>query len=296
MSAEAIRFVRRDSEISIAYGITPSAASTNSTSVVLLHGLASNMTRWSEFVARTSITNSHPLIRVDLRGHGQSVTRTHFDLETWSDDLVAILDHEQLHNAVIVGHSLGAQAALMFARRHPNRTRGLVLIDPVFRPALSPQWQRRAKWSPLIAMSAGLVRCFNRSGVYRRNVPTLDLAELDRQARIALLDAQSKAAFIEQYSSTRADLKTIPHANYLQDMVEMFREVPAVSSIHVPTLAILSTGATFASTERMGDALAALPSCAIKLIACEHWPLTEKPTEVREMIEQWIEATFPLHQ
>jgi hypothetical protein len=57
----------------------------------------------------------------------------------------------------------------------------------------------------------------------------------------------------------------------------------------------LSTGATFATTERMTDALAALPSCAIKLIECEHWPLTEKPTQVCEMIEQWIEATFPLH-
>jgi esterase len=286
LSAESIRFVRRESDRSIAYGITHSATSPRSTAVVLLHGLASNMTRWSEFIARTSISDSYPLIRVDLRGHGQSLTRSHFDLETWGDDLVAIF---------IVGHSLGAQAALMFARRHPSRARGLVLIDPVFRAALSAPWQRRAKWSPLIANCAKLVRFINALGVYRRDLPTLDLAELDRQARIALLDAQSKAAFIEQYSSTRADLKTIPHANYLQDMVEMFREVPSVASIDAPTLAILSTGATFATTERMTDALAALPSCAIKLIECEHWPLTEKPTQVREMIEQWIEATFPLH-
>jgi pimeloyl-ACP methyl ester carboxylesterase len=287
---EVTRTITRGDAVVIAYGITPKVQA--SSAVVLIHGLASNMTRWSEFVGHTSLANHVPLIRIDLRGHGQSMTRAQFDLETWSDDIAAVLDQEALRDAIVVGHSMGAQAALMFAHRHPRRVGGLVLIDPVFRAALSSEWQRKAKLSPLLSMAARIIRTANRIGFHRRGLPPLDLRALDQQARIALLNAESKAAFIKQYSSTRADLKTIPHANYLQDLVEMFRDIANVEAIKAPTLAILSTGATFADTAQMKRSLNAIPNVAVEMIECEHWPLTEQPVAVREMIERWIAATF----
>jgi pimeloyl-ACP methyl ester carboxylesterase len=60
--------------------------------VLLLHGLASNLTRWSEFVERTTLSDDRDLIRVDLRGHGDSPTRGPISLESWSVDLLALLD------------------------------------------------------------------------------------------------------------------------------------------------------------------------------------------------------------
>ncbi len=289
-ATESLRTLACSGGGNIAYRSTPSVNQT--TAVVLIHGLASNMTRWSEFVEHTSLAAHFSLIRIDLRGHGQSMTRTRFDLETWSDDIAAILDHEGLENAIVIGHSMGAQTALMLAQRHSARVCGLVLIDPVFRAALSPEWQRNARLSPLISVAARAIRIANRVGFRRRELPALDLRALDQQARVALLNAESKAAFIKQYSSTKEDLKTIPHANYLQDMVEMFRAISTVETITAPTLAILSTGATFANTSQMIRSLAALSKVTIETIECEHWPLTEKPVAVREMIEQWIAATF----
>jgi hypothetical protein len=29
---------------------------------------------------------------------------------------------------------------------------------------------------------------------------------------------------------------------------------------------------------------------AVQTIECQHWPLTERPTEVREAIERWCDA------
>jgi molybdate transport system permease protein len=80
--------------------------------------------------------------------------------------------------------------------------------------------------------------------------------------------------------------QTLPLAVYLQDLVEMFRAAPLPRSLGLPTLALLSTGATFADAAAMRAELAG-PRVALQSIDCHHWPLTERPTEVREAIERW---------
>ncbi len=52
--------------------MAPSSAAPRGIALVLLHGLASNLTRWSEFVEHSALRGWHDLIRIDLRGHGVS--------------------------------------------------------------------------------------------------------------------------------------------------------------------------------------------------------------------------------
>lgn len=258
--------------------------------VVLLHGLASNLTRWSEFVAHTRLARNHDLLRVDLRGHGDSPTRGKLCLERWSADLAAQLDATGAPRAILVGHSLGAQVALHFAANRPQRARALVLIDPVFRDALHGKWRRVARYGPLLALGAALVRALNALGLRRRDLPSLDLEQLDRVAREALRNPATEAAFIKQYSSTWADLKTFRTAHYLQELVELFRPLPAPTTFAMPVLVLLSTGATFATLDDTRAIAAGFPRGTIDTIDCHHWPLTERPAEVRSRIERWIES------
>ena len=276
----------------VAYRITPGPPAAD-TGVLLLHGLASNLTRWSEFVAVTSLAERHPLIRVDLRGHGDSPTRRRIGLELWSDDLAALMDAERLRRAIVVGHSLGAQAALHFASVHAARARALVLIDPVFRAALHGKWKRIATCGPLFALAAAAVRALNALGLRRRHVTPLDLQQLDREARVALADARSEAAFVRRYSSTRSDLRSFRVAHYLQELVELFRPLPPPSDYPMPVLVLLSTGATFATLAETRALAAGFPRGEIDTIDCHHWPLTERPAEVRARIERWIAALPP---
>src|SRR5581483_2452450 len=104
--------------------------------IVLIHGMASNLTRWSEFLEHTTLKRDWTVLRVDLRGHGESTTRARIGMKIWSHDIAALLDAEGFERAVLIGHSLGAHLALHFAARFAARVRALVLIDPVFPQAL----------------------------------------------------------------------------------------------------------------------------------------------------------------
>ena len=274
----------------IAYRVTPAAQSPSRGAVFLLHGLASNLTRWSEFVAHTTLARRWDVIRVDLRGHGDSPARGPIGLERWCADLTAILDREQRADAVLVGHSLGAQVALHFAARYPQRTRALALIDPVFRQALHGRWKLLAQFGPVFRLAALAVRGLNAIGLRRRTIPALDLRALDEKARQALKSQQDTEAFVRQYSSTRADLRTFRTAHYLQELVEMFRPVPEPESVEVPVLFLLSAGGTFAAPQESVAIARRFPHSHFVTIDCQHWPLTERPDEVRQAIETWCDS------
>ena len=271
----------------IAYRRTAARRPAGKAPALLLHGLASNMTRWTEFVGRTTLAQERDLIRVDLRGHGDSPTRGRIGLELWSDDLLALLDAQGARRAMLIGHSLGAQVALACAARAPARVAALVLIDPVFRPALRGRWKWLARAAPLLVAAAAIVRGLNALGLRRRSVPALDLQALDERARASLGSPEAEAEFIRRYSSTRADLRTFRTAHYLRELVEMFRPLAGPESIAAPTLVLLSSGATFADLAAMRRIAARFPRGEVRTIDCHHWPLTERPDEVRQMIESW---------
>jgi pimeloyl-ACP methyl ester carboxylesterase len=257
--------------------------------LVLLHGLASNQTRFSEFVEFTSLRRVRRVLRLDLRGHGLSIARPPGRLQSWCADLAAMLARENVQRVVIVGHSLGAQVALYFADAYRARVAGLALIDPVFRRALKGNlaWYARFGWA--FRAAARAVRVANAIGLGRSDpLPPLDLRELDARAREALKSPEAEAEFVAHYSSTRADLRHIHLAQYLQDLIELFRPLPKLEALTMPVLLLMSSGATFAHAARAARVIARFPNATVQTIDCHHWPLTERPEEVRVAIEGWV--------
>jgi esterase len=291
---ELARLLDRGHGVRIAYRVTPARVRARlqapDGAIVLLHGLASNLTRWSEFVATTRLVERWDVIRVDLRGHGDSMTRRVIGLDRWCEDLAAICDAEGHAQAVLVGHSLGAQVAMHAAATRPGRVRALALIDPVFGAALHGHWARIARLRPLFAASAAVVRACNTIGLHRGALPPLDLRALDEEARRALGSPAAEAEFVRRYSSTWADLRHVPLAVYLQDLVELFRDAPPPAAISCPVLALLSRGGTFADPVETAEIARGFRHVQEVEIACQHWPLTERPDEVRGAIEHWCDS------
>lgn len=255
--------------------------------LVLLHGLASNRTRWSEFVEHTSLRDGWDILCPDLRGHGESFTRTPINLEIWCDDLAKLLDAEGVQQAVLASHSLGAQVALLFAARHPARVAGLVLIDPVHRPALRGWLAWASRLAPVLRATTAFLRLLNRLGLRRRVIPLRDLRALDEATRAALAQSSETSDIVRRYTSPLADLKYFPTAHYFQELVEVTRPLPPPAVIRAPVLVLLSKGVTFTDSEIMRAWIAQCPSAEMQTIEAWHWPLTERPVEVRTAIENF---------
>ncbi|BAU48699.1 alpha/beta hydrolase [Sulfurifustis variabilis] len=260
--------------------------------VVLLHGLASNLTRWSEFVEHTCLKDRWDLLRPDLRGHGGSFTRGRLSMEIWSDDLRALLDAEGCERAVFVGHSLGAHVALHFAARHRESVLGLALIDPAFPEALRGRMRWLRPFAPALRAAGALLGFLNRLGLRRKVLPQRDLRALDERVRADLLAHGRTEDFIRRYSSVRADLKYFPPAHYLTELAEMLRPLPSLAGLDLPALVLLSKGLTYTDPERTRRLLAGAPLVESVTVDAFHWPLTESPAAVRGEIEAWTERRF----
>jgi len=58
----------------------------------------------------------------DRRGHGRSSqTSSGNDMDTYSDDLAAVIDHLDLKNAILVGHSTGGGEVTRYIGRYGTK-------------------------------------------------------------------------------------------------------------------------------------------------------------------------------
>src|SRR4029450_5469791 len=81
-------------------------------------------------------------IAFDHRGHGaSSVGEGGHTLDTLAEDVRTVVEGLDLHDAVLVGHSMGGVAIQLFCLRHPEiaaeRVAGIVLLSSLSRIALS---------------------------------------------------------------------------------------------------------------------------------------------------------------
>jgi pimeloyl-ACP methyl ester carboxylesterase len=105
---------------------------------VLVHGLLLSQ-RMHEPLARDLAAAGHRIVTIDLLGHGASdrpVDSWRYSISAFARQVVALLDHLGLDDAVIAGTSLGANAALEACALAPARVRGLVIEMPVLDNAL----------------------------------------------------------------------------------------------------------------------------------------------------------------
>ena len=101
--------------------------------LILLHGLLLSQ-EMHRPLAEDLAARGNRVITVDLLGHGRSDRPRdmwRYSMADLGEQVVALMDHLELDRAVVMGTSLGANAALEIAANHPERLRGLVIEMPV---------------------------------------------------------------------------------------------------------------------------------------------------------------------
>ena len=96
--------------------------------VVLLHGFLENASMWDRVTPHLSIKNR--VITIDLLGHGKSDCLGYVhSMDLFAETVEAILKHLRIRKCMLIGHSLGGYVALAFAEKHPQKVKGLCLMN-----------------------------------------------------------------------------------------------------------------------------------------------------------------------
>lgn len=105
--------------------------------IVLIHGLLLPR-RHNYPIAKALAERGNRVILIDLLGHGESERPAHsryYRMELFARQVVALLDHLDISEAVIGGTSLGANVTLEVADLAPERTKAMFMEMPVLERA-----------------------------------------------------------------------------------------------------------------------------------------------------------------
>jgi pimeloyl-ACP methyl ester carboxylesterase len=98
--------------------------------LLLLHGVASSLHTWDDWVAR--LAPHYRIIRIDMPGHGltgndPSIER--YEISYMVDKLEKFLNKLSIDDIYLAGNSLGGYVAWNYALHRPDRVKKMVLLD-----------------------------------------------------------------------------------------------------------------------------------------------------------------------
>lgn len=98
--------------------------------LLLIHGFTGNLRNWALQVP--ALTRGFRMVSIDQRGHGHSEKPTRpedYSLELMAEDAYGLLQHLDIDECYLIGHSMGGMVAQHLALAHPEPVRALVLVD-----------------------------------------------------------------------------------------------------------------------------------------------------------------------
>jgi pimeloyl-ACP methyl ester carboxylesterase len=126
-----VAYVGSFDDVQITYdvhGITATQAVSTLPAIVLVHGWSCDRTYWSE---QTSVlAKKYKVVNIDLAGHGGSGTgRKVYTMESFGEDVAAVVNKLQLQKVILAGHSMGGDVIAEAARILQGRVSGLIMVD-----------------------------------------------------------------------------------------------------------------------------------------------------------------------
>ncbi len=249
------------------------------TPLVLVHGFAASDRDWDDWIAR--LDPRRPVIALDLPGHG--LTRTSAGYRASNDAFVAVVDQVatalKLPPFVLAGNSMGGGVAWRYALAHPDRLRGLVLVDA-------------AGWEGGRSGGGGaLVFDILKNPLGRVLIAESDVTPIARQGL--------KAAFIDEALVTPAlvrrytDLSRGPgHRRILLGIEQGAPATPErLATIRIPTLVMVGDVDRIipaANGQRFAEAIPG--AVLIRYPGVGHVPMEQIPDRSAADLEGWLKT------
>jgi pimeloyl-ACP methyl ester carboxylesterase len=245
---------------------------TGSPTVALLHGFPLDATMWAAQLDALAEAG-HRVVAPDLRGFGRSRSDSPFTIESFADDVHALLGAVGALPCVLVGLSMGGYVALAYVKKYPADLRGLVLIDTKAEADTAEAKQGRAKM-------IDLVRKDGSKAIADQMFPKM-LAP-DSAARPQL--AKSLRSIMESCPPL-----TIEHA--LAAMRDRPDRSGELSSINVPTLVLVGDADAITPPDVAKSMAARIPRAQLATVrGSGHMSPMEQPEQVNRALKTFLQT------
>ncbi|WP_030612014.1 alpha/beta fold hydrolase [Streptomyces fulvoviolaceus] len=238
--------------------------------LVLIHGWTANRHRWDHQTAH--FTETRRVIRLDLRGHGESSGAGARTIEALAEDVLALLDHLKVDRFVPVGHSMGGMIAQTIALAHPERVERMVLVNSIGRMTYS-----RGRGLLMGASTLVPFKLFVAANIQRAFAPGYPREQV--RAYIKASADTPREVVMTVYGAMRA-----------------FDVLDRVGEIRTPTLLVHGYHDIQLPVAQMLRMARAYPDAVVRIIDAGHELPVEKPVELTSALDRFLTHQDPKPQ
>ena len=245
--------------------------------VLLLHGSGAGVSGWANWRGLIpELSKNWRVIAPDLVGFGYTETPADFSfrfLDSWVDQMFAVMDALGVERAHIVGNSFGGALALWMARRAPERTGRLVLMGPGGWPApVGPELAALWAYKPSVEAMRGAMSVM----AFNQGLITDELVEMRYRAT---LRAGAQEIFERVFPE--------PHQRWLDAQV---LPIGALQAITNEVLLIHGRDDRVVPLDVSLNLHRNLPNSQLHSIAkCGHWTMVEHARRFRQLVENFLD-------
>lgn len=219
--------------------------------VWLQHGYARNRRFWYAWVPL--LARDYRVLRVDLRGHGESTNAAPgagFTLEQLTADAVGLLDALGIARVHWVGESFGGILGLALALWHPQRLASLTLCNTPFRVPGA------------VVRTYALGEDSQEAALRKRGV-----GGWCRQTLGYRLDLSKASPELCDWYVSEMDRTPVEDAIALHKLVEAGNLWPSLPQIRVPTLILTGDQSPIARSDEMAQMRERMPAARLAIVA-----------------------------
>ncbi|MFI6358390.1 alpha/beta fold hydrolase [Streptomyces sp. NPDC050743] len=230
--------------------------------LVFVHGWTANRHRWDHQVAHFS--ERRRVIRLDLRGHGESTGSGVRTIAELARDVLTLLDHLQVERFALVGHSMGGMIAQTIALAHPERVERMALVGSIGRMTYS-----RGRGLLMAASTLVPYRLFVAANIQRAFAPGFPREEI--RAHIRASAATPREVVMTLYGAMRA-----------------FDVLDRAGEIRTPTLMVHGYHDVQLPVRQMLRMAKAYPDAVVRILDAGHELPLERPAELTEALDTFL--------
>ena len=188
--------------------------------IVFLHGFPHDRRLWIPQLG--PMVDRCRCIAPDLRGFGETRGIGPTSIDSYADDVVALLDGLEIQRAVICGLSMGGYVAFAIWRRHAARVRALVLADT---KAAADTEEAREKRRQMIHLA--------------RDRGSAAIADAQLSGMVGKTTREKQPGVVEAVREMMVAAPVDGIIGALQAMMNRPDSTPTLATIDVPTLVIV---------------------------------------------------------